>query len=82
MAGIALKQCLAGKSLNGPPCSLQEGAHGNQPLQGWPQKCPPSLQPSQTQAVLSLPLALFAEGIKVLLGKPPLCSDNCLQSQL
>lgn len=45
-------------------------------------EAPPSLQLSQTQAVLSFPLALFAEGIKVLLGKPPLCSDNCLQSQL
>lgn len=32
------KQCLAGKSLNNPPCSLQEGAQGSQPLQGWPQK--------------------------------------------
>lgn len=45
-------------------------------------KVPPEPHLSQTQAVLYLPPALFAEGIKDPLGKPPLDSDNCLCSQL
>lgn len=77
----APKQSPSRESLNDPLLLAGRGFMGISPQRLAP-KVPPSPHPSQTQAVLSLPPALFAEGIKVLLGKPPLCSDNCLHCQL
>lgn len=49
-------------------------------MRSWPQKSPRSSPAADTG--WAPPLGLFAEGIKVLLGKPPWCSDNRLRSQL